>query len=318
MAYCDGHSSDGDRWAAGSARAAPRPPVALGPGAALAALVLSVTLGYPAAGQGPQLAGATQDILACSANASGAEAGPDYEAVRKGLGATLASLAELRKEKRTEQVAGATPNAGLAAEEIGVIQASLASTLLAVGQLKRGHSGGPQTAMAELGVSAADEAEKAVGLAEIEDQPIGSLTTNIRCSEGAVPADMAAAKFGPQPALPADALAARQWPGVLYEWEAPGLCHRPLYFEEENLERYGYTHRRNWIFQPAISGGRFVATVVALPYMMTLRPPCECVYTLGYYRPGSCVPFQARLIELNAKAAVVEAAAVTGLIFAIP
>jgi hypothetical protein len=153
---------------------------------------------------------------------------------------------------------------------------------------------------------------------EIQDRPINFLTARIQCTEGDLPADLSAEKFAHRPAAAVDTFAGREWPGLLYEWEAPGLCHGPLYFEEENLERYGYAHRRNLVFQPFISGGRFVATVVAMPYMMSLRPPCDCVYSLGYYRPGSCVPFQARLMELNARAAAVQGAAVTGLIFAIP
>jgi len=91
-----------------------------------------------------------------------------------------------------------------------------------------------------------------------------------------------------------------------------------LYFEEVNLERYGYTHRRNLFLQPVISGGRFVATITALPYLATVRPPCERVYPLGHYRPGSCAPFRTNWVELDVKAAAVQGTAVTGLIFAIP
>ena len=31
---------------------------------------------------------------------------------------------------------------------------------------------------------------------------------------------------------------ARDWPCLCVHWEASGLCHQPLYFEETNLERY--------------------------------------------------------------------------------
>ena len=36
----------------------------------------------------------------------------------------------------------------------------------------------------------------------------------------------------------------------------------------------------------------FFGATVALPYLLLVEPPRECVYTLGEYRPGSCVPFQ--------------------------
>lgn len=152
----------------------------------------------------------------------------------------------------------------------------------------------------------------------LKDRPIGSLTANVAYSPGTLPTDWARRKFDREAVVPLDAFATRSWPPAMYQWEAPGLCHGPLYFEEVNLERYGYAHSRDLLGRPFISGGRFVATIVALPYAITLRPPWECVYTLGHYRPGSCVPFQARLMELDLKAAAVQAAAVTGLIFAIP
>src|SRR5262245_36278336 len=31
----------------------------------------------------------------------------------------------------------------------------------------------------------------------------------------------------------------RQWEQSVSMWEAPAFCHRPLYFEDENLERHG-------------------------------------------------------------------------------
>lgn len=208
--------------------------------------------------------------------------------------------------------------------KVGLIQENPASTLTGVQNLTRGRivsaalaaESKPRPEPVETPQAA--RPPSSAGYAQIQDRPITSLTTDIGCPPGARPADMSEGKFSRRPAEELTVFAERGWPGLLYQWEAPGLCHGPLYFEEENLERYGYAHRRNLVFQPVISGGRFFATVVAMPYMLTLRPPCECVYTLGYYRPGSCVPFQARLMELNAKAAAVQGAAVTGLIFAIP
>lgn len=177
---------------------------------------------------------------------------------------------------------------------------------------------GPEASAEEITAPPTEHREIPTGVAGIVDRPIRSLTADIRC-KGKLPSDLSAAQSVRQPIGQVDVdYLPRQWPGFLYQWEAPGLYHRPLYFEEVNLERYGYTHRRNLFLQPVISGGRFVATITALPYLATLRPPCERVYPLGHYRPGSCAPFRTNLVELDAKAAAVQGAAVTGLIFAIP
>ena len=118
--------------------------------------------------------------------------------------------------------------------------------------------------------------------------------------------------------IPDDLPPYRLWEPLGYCWESPALCHRPLYFEEVNLERYGYTSPRMRLLQPAVSGARFFATVPALPYLINARPPCECVYTLGHYRPGSCVPYRRHWPELRVLPTSVEAAAATGLVFLIP
>ncbi len=72
-------------------------------------------------------------------------------------------------------------------------------------------------------------------------------------------------------------------------WEAPAFAHRPLYFEEVNLERYGHYVPR---LQPALSGAHFVTNLATLPYQLWMYPPCEPIYTLGHHRPGSCNPHQ--------------------------
>jgi hypothetical protein len=70
--------------------------------------------------------------------------------------------------------------------------------------------------------------------------------------------------------------------------------------------------------QPALSGAHFFATVPALPYKMALDRPCECIYTLGHYRPGSCVPHRIHRIPLCPLPATIEACVITGLVFALP
>ena len=75
--------------------------------------------------------------------------------------------------------------------------------------------------------------------------------------------------------------------GFWKTWDSPNICYRPLYFEEPNLERYGYHFER---IQPAVSGLHFLSNVLALPYKRGVHGPRECVSGLGYYRPGNCNP----------------------------
>jgi hypothetical protein len=51
---------------------------------------------------------------------------------------------------------------------------------------------------------------------------------------------------------------------------------------------------------------------------MVVHPPRECIYTLGYYRPGNRVPYRWKRPPWDSRAAAVEAATVVGLVFLIP
>lgn len=109
--------------------------------------------------------------------------------------------------------------------------------------------------------------------------------------------------------------AARGWSPNEVCWTAPGLMHRPLYFEEINLERYGYSQGR---LQLALSAATFAGNVALLPYQMTLDHPTCPVYSLGYDRPGNCVPYYSHRLPWRADAALVEGLTLTGLAFVIP
>jgi len=108
----------------------------------------------------------------------------------------------------------------------------------------------------------------------------------------------------------------RAWAQTVYLWKAAGLCHKPLYFEQVQLERYGH----DWgpALQPLVSGAHFFGTVPILPYKMGLETPQECVYALGYYRPGSCAPYMIEPLGFTWRAAAFQAGAVTGAAAAIP
>jgi hypothetical protein len=103
---------------------------------------------------------------------------------------------------------------------------------------------------------------------------------------------------------------------LVYTWKASALCHKPLYFEQVQMERYG--HAWGPFMDPVISGAHFFATLPILPYKMGIEPPQECIYALGYYRPGSCAPYMIEPFPLSPKGALIEAGAVTGAILIVP
>lgn len=108
----------------------------------------------------------------------------------------------------------------------------------------------------------------------------------------------------------------RQWSETVYLWKASGLCHKPLYFEQVQLERYGHSWGPH--LQPLVSGAHFFMTLPVLPYKMGIRTPNECVYTLGYYRPGSCAPYMIDPVPFTWRAAFFEAGAWTAGALVIP
>lgn len=108
----------------------------------------------------------------------------------------------------------------------------------------------------------------------------------------------------------------RPWPSLTYTWAAAATRHNPLYFEEVNAERYGYTCSR--VLQPAISTAHFFGTIPALPYLHGANCPWECQYTLGHYRPGSCNPWRRHCWPLSARGALYQAGVVTGVTYILP
>ena len=111
--------------------------------------------------------------------------------------------------------------------------------------------------------------------------------------------------MGDDPYLP------RRWDCTMFAWTAPGTCHYPIYFEDEQLERYG--HSWGPVKQTAISAVKFFGTVPLLPYFMGVYPPNECVYDLGQYRPGSCAPYYLDPLPLSVRGALFEGLSVAWL-----
>ena len=78
------------------------------------------------------------------------------------------------------------------------------------------------------------------------------------------------------------------WTWTTRTWAAANTFSHPLYFEDRMLERHG--HERWGYAQPLVSGARFYTSLALLPYLSAIERPCDCRYTLGYYRSGTCTP----------------------------
>ena len=139
---------------------------------------------------------------------------------------------------------------------------------------------------------------------------LSKITTNIKPPEGELPNECPLTDKVFHLEVP------RPWCPLTFTWKASGLCHKPLYFEQVHLERYG--HSWGPYLQPFVSGAHFFLTVPILPYKMGLYPPGECMYTLGYYRPGNCAPYMLDPIPLSVRAGLAQAGAWMGGIYVIP
>ncbi len=113
-----------------------------------------------------------------------------------------------------------------------------------------------------------------------------------------------------------ESYAGRNFIASAVEWKASGLCHKPLYFEEVQLERYG--HEVGPVLQPLVSSAHFFGNILILPYKMGIHPPGECQHALGYYRPGDCAPYMIPPFPLSLRGAAVQAGFVTGAAALIP
>lgn len=99
-------------------------------------------------------------------------------------------------------------------------------------------------------------------------------------------------------------------------WHASNLCHKPLYFEDIQLERYGHTVGP--IKQPVKSAAKFLIQAALLPYQTALYPPNECQYPLGLFRPGNCAPYLRTPFPWERRAIGYQAGVATGMFLLVP
>lgn len=151
------------------------------------------------------------------------------------------------------------------------------------------------------------EQEKCPTIADLK--PIGALTNRVDAAPGELPKEC---YFDERTESPTN----RNWVCTTFTWKASGMCHKPLYFEQEAVERYG--HSTGKYSQPFVNAAHFFLTVPILPYKMGIEAPWECKYALGYYRPNSCAPYIIPPFPISARGAVLEAGTAAGLVFILP
>jgi hypothetical protein len=103
----------------------------------------------------------------------------------------------------------------------------------------------------------------------------------------------------------------RCWAPQTFTWTAPSLCHKTLYFENVQLERYGHSHGP--FTQPIRSVGHFFVSLISIPYQTAIHPVNECNYALGFYRPGDCAPWLKDPVPISLRGALRQAGVVVGL-----
>ncbi len=146
-------------------------------------------------------------------------------------------------------------------------------------------------------------------------KPLSATRTNIKPPSGEMPTDYARTQFGSDAVVIGGSLADRRPVDMVYFWDATALCYQPIYFDDVNLERYGYSHG---VLEPFAGAIHFFGTIPILPYKMGMHPPRECVYALGFYRPGSPAPYQTSRLGWSWRGAVCEAAAIGAFMAWIP
>ncbi len=105
----------------------------------------------------------------------------------------------------------------------------------------------------------------------------------------------------------------RCWCPQTVTWTASSLCHKPLFFENIQLERYGHSHGP--LAQPIRSVGHFFVSLFFVPYNSAIAPANECQYALGFYRPGDCAPWLKDPVPISLNGLARQAVVVTGLSF---
>lgn len=154
---------------------------------------------------------------------------------------------------------------------------------------------------------------KTIPKVDLGIRPINSISLDITPrTQGELPPNLAQETMRDE--LP-ELLQDRPYEPWNYYWTATAFAHRPLYFEQVNVERYGHNAG---CLQPVFSAAHFFGTIPILPYKMGMDHPNEPVYTLGHSRPGDCAAWERHDLRWSLCGAIAQGAVTTGLVFLIP
>jgi hypothetical protein len=148
---------------------------------------------------------------------------------------------------------------------------------------------------------------------DLSIRPLNSISLNIAPhTKGDLPPNLAQQNMrGEAPHVLQD----RPYEPWNYYWTATAFAHRPLYFEQVNVERYGHNAG---CLQPVFSAAHFFGTIPILPYKIGQDHPNECIYALGHSRPGDCAAWERHDLRWSPAGVVMQGTAATGLVFLIP
>jgi len=93
------------------------------------------------------------------------------------------------------------------------------------------------------------------------------------------------------------------------------LCHGRLYFQQINLERYGWDLG---VFAPLISGTKFLYDFVTLPYHLATEPCRRFEYNTGWCLPGDPVPLLLYPLHVSPTGFVAEVGTILALVAIFP
>jgi hypothetical protein len=127
------------------------------------------------------------------------------------------------------------------------------------------------------------------------------------------PATAASASPSRRAGVERDRYTGRAWPKQQTFAEPNYVCHRRLYFEQKNEERYGWDLG---VIQPIVSTAYFFGDFVTLPYKFGTEPCRWYECSAGQCLPGQPTPYLIYPPQPSITGIVTEAA-IVGALFAI-
>ncbi len=121
--------------------------------------------------------------------------------------------------------------------------------------------------------------------------------------------------FPDEPVLSNTPYYGRAWPQMKMIVPSHYVCHKRLYFEEVNSERYGW---ELGIFQPIVSTGFFLKDFFLFPYHAGTEMCRRFDSSAGKCLPGDPVPYLLYPPELSATGTLAEGAVIATLLAVFP